>query len=270
VCVVDKLFQRKRFLCLRTAEDVAGADCRTILDATEIFDRQKMSGRLVAGSEMRSFSCALPTPHGMSHAVATPAALARAVPCVSTRGRFSRVSSVPRRNPARRSQSRVAGTAGATFNTLSSPVLDASSANQIVSSTHEIASVAGDVFAETGVGPVLCVVCTVFIGYVVFNGYATIKQLKEELTGLGYDVNEFNKVGELRAIKRAVEAGTVDGIFDKVWYQRAVMSTAAGSIVDVQKVQAYWKKKGVNVKTLADLDKITNYMIKKYGAGAKM
>jgi hypothetical protein len=48
------------------------------------------------------------------------------------------------------------------------------------------------------------------------------------------------------------------------------MSAGAGSIVDVQKVQAYWKKRGLNVKTLADLDKITNYMVKKYGKDAKM
>ena len=41
-------------------------------------------------------------------------------------------------------------------------------------------------------------------------------------------------------------------------------------MVDVQKVQAYWKKRGVNVRTLADLDKITAYMVKKYGKDAKM
>jgi hypothetical protein len=67
-----------------------------------------------------------------------------------------------------------------------------------------------------------------------------------------------------------VDDGTVDGIFDKVWYQRAVMSVGSGSIVDVQKTQAYWRKRGVNVKTLADLDKITAYMVKKYGKDAKM
>jgi glycerol dehydrogenase-like iron-containing ADH family enzyme len=133
-----------------------------------------------------------------------------------------------------------------------------------------VAEVAGDVFAETGLGPALCVAGTLYIGYVLTNGYATIKRLKEELTAEGYDVEEFNKVGELKAIRRAVDDGTVDGIFDKVWYQRAVMSVGSGSIVDVQKTQAYWKKRGVNVKTLADLDKITAYMVKKYGKDAKM
>ena len=34
--------------------------------------------------------------------------------------------------------------------------------------------------------------------------------------------------------------------------------------------QAYWKKKGVTVKTLADLDKVTAYMVAKYGVDAKM
>lgn len=185
----------------------------------------------------------------MSHAVATPAALARASTASTTRCRFNRSSSSCR-IPARRASVQVSA-------------LDASSAS-------EIASVAGDVFAETGVGPALCVAMAGYIGFVVTNGYSTIKQLKEELTEMGYDVEEFNKVGELKSIKRAVEAGTVDGIFDKVWYNRAVMSAGAGSIVDVQKVQAYWKKRGLNVKTLADLDKITNYMVKKYGKDAKM
>ena len=97
-----------------------------------------------------------------------------------------------------------------------------------------------------------------------------IKALKEELTGMGYDVDEFNRIGELKAIKRAVEDGTVDSIFDKVWYSRAAMAAGSGSIVDVQKVQAYWKGKGITVKTLADLDKVTAYMIKKYGKDAKM
>ena len=133
-----------------------------------------------------------------------------------------------------------------------------------------MADVGEDIFASTGVGPALCVVGTIYIGYVVFSGYETIKRLKEELTDMGYDVEEFNRVGELKAIKNAVEEGTVDGIFDKVWYQRASLAAASGSIVDVQKVQAYWKTRGINVRTLADLDKITAYMVKKYGADGKM
>jgi hypothetical protein len=186
----------------------------------------------------------------MAHAI-TSAALARASPVATSdrRERLSRTTAFPRRAPAR-----------------GAPARAFASHDQ----ASLVAEVAGDVFAETGLGPALCVAGTLYIGYVLTNGYATIKRLKEELTAEGYDVEEFNKVGELKAIRRAVDDGTVDGIFDKVWYNRAVMSTGAGSIVDVQKVQAYWKTRGVNVKTLADLDKITAYMIKKYGKDAKM
>ena len=49
----------------------------------------------------------------------------------------------------------------------------------------------------------------------------------------------------------------IDSVFDKVWYQRAVLAAGSGSIVAVQKAQAYWKERGINVKTLADLDKVT-------------
>lgn len=73
-----------------------------------------------------------------------------------------------------------------------------------------------------------------------------------------------------KAIRNAVDAGTVDSIFDKVWYQRAVMAAGSGSIVDVQKAQAYWKGKGITVKTLADIDKVTTYMVKKYGKDGKL
>ena len=159
-------------------------------------------------------------------------------------------------------------TATASIAALSAPT----AALAAISSGHlePIAQIAGDVFAETGLGPALCVAGTVWVGWIVWSGTRTIKALKEELTGMGYDVDEFNRIGELKAIKRAVEDGTVDSIFDKVWYSRAAMAAGSGSIVDVQKVQAYWKGKGITVKTLADLDKVTAYMIKKYGKDAKM
>jgi hypothetical protein len=33
----------------------------------------------------------------------------------------------------------------------------------------------------------------------------------------------------------------------------------------VQKIQKFWQSKGIKVKTLADLDKVEEYMVKKYG-----
>ena len=55
-----------------------------------------------------------------------------------------------------------------------------------------------------------------------------------------------------------------------MWYQRANLAVAAGTLTDVRRVQEYWRGRGVEVKTLADLDKITAYMVKKYGKDAKM
>ena len=115
------------------------------------------------------------------------------------------------------------------------------------------------------IGPVGSLAATAYIARVVWTGTETIKRLKAELTEEGYDVDEFNKVGELKAIRNAVDNGTVDGIYDKVWYNRLVMSAGAGSITDVQKAKAYWRKRGVTVNTLADMDKVTKYMEKKYG-----
>ena len=103
------------------------------------------------------------------------------------------------------------------------------------------------------IGPVGSLVAVAYIARVVWTGTETIKRLKAELTAEGYDVDEFNKVGELKAIRNAVDNGTVDGIYDKVWYNRLVMSAGAGSITDVQKAKAYWRKRGVTVNTLADI-----------------
>ena len=190
-----------------------------------------------------------------------------AAPCKAGRASGSRCSGGI---IAKKHQSSIVlpATATASIAALSAPT----AALAATSSGHlePIAQVAGDVFAETGLGPALCVAGTVWVGWIVWSGTRTIKALKEELTGMGYDVDEFNRIGELKAIKRAVEDGTVDSIFDKVWYSRAAMAAGSGSIVDVQKVQAYWKGKGITVKTLADLDKVTAYMIKKYGKDAKM
>ena len=114
-------------------------------------------------------------------------------------------------------------TATAALSAISAPTAAFATA---MSPLQPIADVAGDVFAETGIGPALCVAGTLWVGYIVFTGTRTIKALKEELTEMGYDVEEFNRIGELKAIKRAVEDGTVDSIFDKVWYSRAAGTTA--------------------------------------------
>ena len=64
------------------------------------------------------------------------------------------------------------------------------------------------------IGPVGSLVAVAYIARVVWTGTETIKRLKAELTAEGYDVDEFNKVGELKAIRNAVDNGTVDGIYD--------------------------------------------------------
>ena len=187
-------------------------------------------------------------------AITASSSIARArfaAPHKAERASSSRPAATGGGNAARRvgskqSSNALQATAAAALSALSAPTAAFAAAT---SPLQPIADVAGDVFAETGIGPALCVAGTLWVGYIVFTGTRTIKALKEELTEMGYDVEEFNRIGELKAIKRAVEDGTVDSIFDKVWYSRAAMAAGSGSIVDVQKVQAYWKGKGINVKT---------------------
>ena len=208
-----------------------------------------------------SVLASLATTRAVTSPASSAAVRARAAPVLGAAVRHDAVSSTSASLPSSAPLASLALAASSAASLAAAPAARAASL---------VADVGEDIFASTGVGPALCVVGTVYIGYVVFSGYETIKRLKEELTDMGYDVEEFNRVGELKAIKNAVEEGTVDGIFDKVWYQRASLAAASGSIVDVQKVQAYWKTKGINVRTLADLDKITAYMVKKYGADGKM
>ena len=114
--------------------------------------------------------------------VTAPAALARASPVATSGPRLSRAAASPARARggarARRARARL----------------------RLPRSGVSGEDVAGDVFAETGLGPALCAAGTVWIGYVLTNGYSTIKRLKA--TAEGYDVQEFDKVGELQAIRR--------------------------------------------------------------------
>ena len=110
----------------------------------------------------------------------------------------------------------------------------------------------------------LCVVATLFIGNVVFTGTQEIKRLKEELEGMGYDTTPFGKLNELKFLRKAVDEGNIDESLDRIWYAKAVNSAAIGDLLQVQKMKAYWKNRGVTIKTLADLDKLTVWMVKKY------
>ena len=129
---------------------------------------------------------------------------------------------------------------------LASLALAASSAASLaaVPAAHAatlMADVGEDIFASTGVGPALCVVGTIYIGYVVFSGYETIKRLKEELTDMGYDVEEFNRVGRAQGDQERRRRGYCGRYLRQSVVSARLPRRCVRSIVDVQKVQAYWK-----------------------------
>lgn len=120
---------------------------------------------------------------------------------------------------------------------------------------------------DSVVGPVVCVLCAVYIGGVFFNGSREIKAISEELTEKGYDVSAIQKLKELRFLKRAVDSGNkgeVQEAFDKIWFARAKTIAATGDIVQVRRVSEYWRARGVRVKQLSDLDTLQDWMVKKY------
>lgn len=120
---------------------------------------------------------------------------------------------------------------------------------------------------DSVIGPVICVLCAVYIGGVFFNGSREIKAISEELTGKGYDVSAIQKLKELRFLKRAVDSGNkgeVQEAFDKIWFARAKTIAATGDIVQVRRMSEYWQARGVRVKQLSDLDTLQDWMVKKY------
>ena len=120
---------------------------------------------------------------------------------------------------------------------------------------------------DSVIGPVICVLCAVYIGGVFFNGSREIKAISEELTGKGYDVSAIQKLKELRFLKRAVDSGNkgeVQEAFDKIWFARAKTIAATGDIVQVRRMSEYWRARGVRVKQLSDLDTLQDWMVKKY------
>ena len=76
---------------------------------------------------------------------------------------------------------------------------------------------------------------------------------------------------ELKYIKRALDSGdqsAYDEAEERIQWQRSKIVVATGSITEVQKIKKFWQTKGIEVKTLADLDKVEEYMVEKYGGKA--
>ena len=131
----------------------------------------------------------------------------------------------------------------------------------------EIAQLGLDLDRNT-VGPAVFALAAVSVFWLFYDGSVQTKQLKEELDSRGVDSSLFNKLYELKYIKRALDSGdrsAYDEAEEKIQWQRSKIVSGAGSITEVQKIQKFWQTKGIKVKTLADLDKVEEYMVKKYG-----
>jgi hypothetical protein len=119
------------------------------------------------------------------------------------------------------------------------------------------------------VGPLVCSIAAVIVFYIFFDGAKQTKEIKEELDSRGVDSSLFTKLYELKYILKALDTGDTkayDEAVDKVQWQRTKIVVATGSITEVQKMKKFWQSKAnINVKTLADLDKVESYMVKKYG-----
>ena len=130
---------------------------------------------------------------------------------------------------------------------------------------HAIAEVAKA--DDSVIGPAVCVVSALYIGQVFWNGSREILAITKELEGKGYDVSAIQKLKELKFLKRAVDTGNkgeVQEAFDKIWFARAKTIAATGDIMQVRRMQEYWRKRGVRVKELRDLDDLQAFMVKKY------
>ena len=146
----------------------------------------------------------------------------------------------------------------------SSPI---SSSSSLKGLTEEIAQLGLDLDRNT-VGPAVFALSAVSVFWLFYDGSVQTKQLKEELDARGVDSSLFNKLYELKYIKRALDSGdrsAYDEAEEKIQWQRSKIVVGAGSITEVQKIQKFWQSKGIKVKTLADLDKVEEYMVKKYG-----
>jgi hypothetical protein len=133
--------------------------------------------------------------------------------------------------------------------------------------TEEIAQLGLDLDRNT-VGPAVFALSAVSVFWLFYDGSVQTKQLKEELDARGVDSSLFNKLYELKYIKRALDSGdrsAYDEAEEKIQWQRSKIVVGAGYITEVQKIQKFWQSKGIKVKTLADLDKVEEYMVKKYG-----
>jgi len=121
-------------------------------------------------------------------------------------------------------------------------------------------------------GPVVCVAAALWVGWVFYNGSREVKQISEELEAKGYDVGSIQRLKELKFLKRFVDGGDkaeIQEAFDKIWFSRAKTIAATGDIMQVRRMTDYWRKRGVKVERLSDLDVLQDWMVKKYNKRQK-
>jgi receptor expression-enhancing protein 5/6 len=131
----------------------------------------------------------------------------------------------------------------------------------------EIAKVDDSVY-----GPVVCVAAALWVGWVFYNGSREVKAISEELEAKGYDVGSIQRLKELKFLKRFVDGGDeaeIQEAFDKIWFSRAKTIAATGDIMQVRRMTEYWRKRGVKVERLSDLDVLQDWMVKKYNKQQK-
>lgn len=131
----------------------------------------------------------------------------------------------------------------------------------------EIAKVDDSVY-----GPVVCVAAALWVGWVFYNGSREVKAISEELEAKGYDVGSIQRLKELKFLKRFVDGGDkaeIQEAFDKIWFARAKTIAATGDIMQVRRMTEYWRKRGVKVERLSDLDVLQDWMVKKYNKQQK-
>ena len=128
-----------------------------------------------------------------------------------------------------------------------------------------VTSIAADINLkpEDTQGIISCIVAILGISYVVIDGKRQIAEIKEELeTKYGFDTKGIDRIGSLKFLKKEFEKG--DGsekvAVEMVNCARTEQAMAFGTTLDIVTWREYWGERGVTFNTIADMDKVKQYV----------
>eukprot|EP00239_Pterosperma_sp_CCMP1384_P003445 CAMPEP_0197847344 /NCGR_PEP_ID=MMETSP1438-20131217/5746_1 /TAXON_ID=1461541 /ORGANISM="Pterosperma sp., Strain CCMP1384" /LENGTH=229 /DNA_ID=CAMNT_0043459233 /DNA_START=68 /DNA_END=757 /DNA_ORIENTATION=+ len=116
---------------------------------------------------------------------------------------------------------------------------------------------------NTYVGPGFCVAAALYVAFITINGKNEVAALKAELEAAGHDTTGINRIGMLKYLKEQVESGDEDQLMlarETIASGLCLQAMGFGAGPEFTKWRNYYREKGIDLQTVADLEKVREYV----------